>query len=122
MKNILITGGAGYVGSGLLRDLLFEGYSVTCVDNLLFGGESLLDIWNKKNFKFINCDINNTQKFNEIFLENNFDAVIHLAAIVGDPACKLYPDLAVKTNFDTSKWLIERSRSAGVTKFIFAST
>ena len=37
MKNILITGGAGYVGSGLLRDLLFEGYSVTCVDNLLFG-------------------------------------------------------------------------------------
>ena len=84
--------------------------------------ESLLDIWNKKNFKFINCDINNTQKFNEIFLENNFDAVIHLAAIVGDPACKLYPDLAVKTNFDTSKWLIERSRSAGVTKFIFAST
>ena len=122
MKNILITGGAGYVGSGLLRDLLFEGYSVTCVDNLLFGGESLLDIWNKKNFKFINCDINNTQKFNEIFLDNNFDAVIHLAAIVGDPACKLYPDLAVKTNFDASKWLIERSRSAGVTKFIFAST
>ena len=44
MKNILVTGGAGYVGSGLLRDLLAQGYSVTCVDNLMFGGESLLGI------------------------------------------------------------------------------
>ena len=38
-KNILVTGGAGYVGSGLLRELLFKGYSVTCVDNLMFGGD-----------------------------------------------------------------------------------
>ena len=45
MKNILVTGGAGYVGSGLLRELLLKGYNVTCIDNLLFGGESLLDIW-----------------------------------------------------------------------------
>jgi nucleoside-diphosphate-sugar epimerase len=122
MKNILVTGGAGYVGSGLLRDLLTEGYSVTCVDNLMFGGESLLSIWHHKQFKFYNCDINNTNKFDQIFSENNFYGVIHLAAIVGDPACKLYADLAYKTNWITSKWLIERSKIAGVSKFIFAST
>jgi nucleoside-diphosphate-sugar epimerase len=122
MKNILVTGGAGYVGSGLLRDLLTEGYSVTCVDNLMFGGESLLSIWHHKKFKFYNCDINNTNKFDQIFSENNFYGVIHLAAIVGDPACKLYTDLAYKTNWITSKWLIERSKIAGVSKFIFAST
>ena len=122
MKNILVTGGAGYVGSGLLSDLLTEGYSVTCVDNLMFGGESLLNIWHHKKFKFYNCDINNTNKFDQIFSENNFYGVIHLAAIVGDPACKLYTDLAYKTNWTSSKWLIERSKNARVSKFIFAST
>ena len=59
MNNILVTGGAGYVGSGLLRDLLSKGYKVTCVDNLVFGGESLLNVWHNKDFNFVNCDINN---------------------------------------------------------------
>tara|TARA_B100001175_G_C19494730_1_gene634601 strand:+ start:227 stop:1219 length:993 start_codon:yes stop_codon:yes gene_type:complete len=122
MKNILVTGGAGYVGSGLLKELLSNGYNVTCIDNLMFGGESLLDIWYNQNFTFINCDINNSEKLNKIFSQNNFDGVIHLAAIVGDPACKLYSDLAIKTNWESSKWLIEKSKSSGVSKFIFAST
>lgn len=122
MTNILVTGGAGYVGSGLLRELLAKGYSVTCVDNLIFGGESLLSILHNKNFTFINCDINNYEALEIIFSKNNFDAVIHLAAIVGDPACKLYSDLAIKTNWESSKWLIDRSQRAGISKFIFAST
>ena len=122
MKNILVTGGAGYVGSGLLRELLLNGYNVTCVDNLIFGGESLLSILHKENFTFFNCDINNSEKLDKIFLKNKFDGVIHLAAIVGDPACKLYPDLANKTNWIASKWLLDRSKRAGVSKFIFAST
>jgi nucleoside-diphosphate-sugar epimerase len=122
MKNILVTGGAGYVGSGLLRSLLNQGYFVTCIDNLIFGGDSINDIFHNKNFVFINCDINNIDKVDKIFSKNNFYAVIHLAAIVGDPACKLNPSLAKKTNWSSSKWLIERSISAGVSKFIFAST
>ena len=72
MKNILVTGGAGYVGSGLLRELLSEGYHVTCVDNLMFGGESLIDIWHNKSFRFINCDINDTDKLYIIFYKNKF--------------------------------------------------
>ena len=122
MKNILVTGGAGYVGSGLMRDLLEKGYFVTCVDKLMFGGESLLGILHNKNFLFIHCDINDDNKLNEIFKNNNFYAVIHLAAIVGDPACKLDPANATKTNLVSSKKLIEKSLKNRVSKFIFAST
>jgi len=122
MERVLVTGGAGYVGSGLLRELLAQGYSVTCIDNLMFGGESLLDIWHNDNFTFIKCDINDWVEFNSILTNNRFDAVIHLAAIVGDPACKLHSDLANKTNWDSTKWLIDKCKDTGVTKFIFAST
>tara|TARA_B100001029_G_C14998155_1_gene416319 strand:- start:35 stop:1033 length:999 start_codon:yes stop_codon:yes gene_type:complete len=122
MKSILVTGGAGYVGSGLLSELLLKGYSVTCVDNLIFGGESLVGLWHNKNFKFYRCDINNKNHFDKILSENKFDAVIHLAAIVGDPACKLYSNLAVETNWESSRWLIDRCSELGISKFIFAST
>jgi nucleoside-diphosphate-sugar epimerase len=122
LKNILVTGGAGYVGSGLLRELLQKKYNVTCVDNLMFGGESILDIWHNENFTFIKCDINDLEKFDKILTQNNFDAVIHLAAIVGDPACKLHSELATKTNWDSTKWLLDKCKAIGIPKFIFSST
>ena len=122
MNNILVTGGAGYVGSGLLRELLQKQYTVTCVDSLMFGGESLLDIWHNEKFTFIKCDINDLDKFNKILTANHFDAVIHLAAIVGDPACKLNSDLATKTNWVSTKWLLDKCKEIGIPKFLFAST
>ncbi len=122
MEHILVTGGAGYVGSGLLRDLLAEDYKVTCIDNLMFGGESILDIWHHKNFDFYKCDVNDYTSFTKILTDEKFDAIIHLAAIVGDPACKLHSDLAKKTNLDSTKWLLDKSREIGISKFIFAST
>ena len=122
MENILVTGGAGYVGSGLLRELLSKNYKVTCVDSLMFGGESLLDIWHNVNFNFIKCDINNWDAMNNILTNNQFDAVIHLAAIVGDPACRLQSELAIKTNWQSTKWLLDKSLEMGINKFVFAST
>jgi len=122
LEHIMVTGGAGYVGSGLLRELLSKNYKVTCIDNLMFGGESLLDIWHHSNFNFIKCDINDINSFDKIIVNGNFDAVIHLAAIVGDPACKLYSDLAKKTNRDSTRWLFDRCKEVGISKFLFAST
>ncbi len=122
MKSILVTGGAGYVGSGLLTELLSNGYTVTCVDKLLFGGESLLGLLHNNNFKFYNCDINNKSDFDKILTKNKFDAVVHLAAIVGDPACKINSNLAIETNWESSKWLLDRCKELGIKKFIFAST
>ena len=121
-NHVLVTGGAGYVGSGLLRELLYEGFQVTCVDKLMFGGDSLLDIWHSKKFKFIKCDINEHENFYNILLNHKFDAVIHLAAIVGDPACSLAQELALQTNWISSKWLLDRSIELGIYRFIFAST
>ena len=122
MEHVLVTGGAGYVGSGLLRELLFQGYSVTCVDNLMFGGESLLDIWHNENFNFIKCDVNDWAAFNDVLSNNKFDAVIHLAAIVGDPACRMQSELAEQTNWESTKWLLDKYMEIGIPKFVFAST
>ena len=122
MKTVLVTGGAGYVGSGLVRDLLFDGYQVVCLDNLKFGGESLLNIWHNPNFEFYACDINEHAEVDEILQAYDIYAIVHLAAIVGDPACKREYDLATRTNWESSKWLVDRAQELNVHKFIFAST
>tara|TARA_Y100000590_G_C15733065_1_gene1017711 strand:- start:3244 stop:4182 length:939 start_codon:yes stop_codon:yes gene_type:complete len=94
--NILITGGAGYIGSILVPKLLYKNHKVTVIDNLMFGIDGLLVNFANKNFKFINEDVYNSEFIKKNI--SNFDFVIHLAAIVGYPACKKYPELAVKIN------------------------
>lgn len=119
---VLVTGGAGYVGSVLVRALLSEGFSVMCIDNLCFGGESLLGIWNHPKFEFCRCDITDVDSVESIFDSNEIFAVIHLAGIVGDPACKREPELAWKVNWEASANLVEKSMKRKVPRFLFAST
>jgi nucleoside-diphosphate-sugar epimerase len=117
---ILVTGGAGYIGSTLVPLLLEEGHHVRVLDALLHGGEPLLGVWAHPNFEFLRGDISDpgTRK---AALEQR-EAVVHLAAIVGDPACARQPDVARAVNLDSSLALIEEARSAGVSRFVFAST
>ena len=123
METVLVTGGAGYVGSGLLRHLLRGGFRVVCAaDCLKFGGESIIDIWHEPNFRFFKVDVNKIDEFEQVVRKYQYNAVIHLAAIVGDPACKREAELAVKTNWETSKWLLEKCMELGISRFIFAST
>jgi nucleoside-diphosphate-sugar epimerase len=119
---ILVTGGAGYVGSVLLRHLLNEGYSVRCLDRLSFGGESLLGIWSHPNFQFSSCDITDFDAVSSIIDSDDYFAVVHLAGIVGDPACKREPDLATRVNWDASVHLLEKTIEKKIPRFIFAST
>lgn len=121
-EHIFITGGAGYVGSPLVRLLLNSDYHVTVIDNLMFGGEALLGVWHHPNFKFIKGDITDTELLKSIFKDNKFNGVIHLAAIVGDPACAKQPELAQKVNFDASLSILNLSIEHEVEKFVFAST
>ena len=122
MQNIIVTGGAGYIGSVVCSDLINSGYKVTCLDNLSFGQESINNLVNNDNFELIKVDINSKKDIDRILRSNKFFGLIHLAAIVGDPACKLYQELAINTNWEASRYLYDCSKKNQVEKFIFAST
>lgn len=118
--NILVTGGAGYVGSTLVPMLLADGHRVRVLDSLLHGGESLLGVWSHPAFEFVRGDI--SDRGQRLAAVEGMNAVVHLAAVVGDPACAREPESARKVNLDSALALIEDSRKAGVSRFLFAST
>lgn len=117
---VLVTGGAGYIGSVLVRQLLEKGYKVRALDSLKFGGDALYEVMLNPNFEFIKGDIRNTKDVETAL--KDIDAVAHLAAIVGDPACKKFSDEAHETNWNGSVALFEAAEKAGIKKFVFAST
>jgi nucleoside-diphosphate-sugar epimerase len=117
---IVVTGGAGYLGSILTRFLLDNGHEVRVLDSLLHGGDSLLGLYPYENFSFFNGDVRSTEVMNQVLQEA--EAVVHLAAIVGDPACARQPELAKEINQDGAIQAFELSRQHGIQRFIFAST
>jgi nucleoside-diphosphate-sugar epimerase len=117
-----VTGGAGYIGSVVTRSLLASGHRVVAADALAFGGEALLDLVSHPQFTFSRTDITDADQLEELFARHRFDAVVHLASIVGDPACKAQPELAERTIWGGSRDLFELCERCGVGRFIFAST
>ena len=89
---VLVTGGAGYIGSVLIRQLLNKGYQVRAFDSLKFGGEALYDVMLHPGFEFVMGDIRNAAEVDKAL--EGIDAIAHLAAIVGDPAGKKYSEEA----------------------------
>lgn len=120
IKNILVIGGVGYIGSVLVRRLIGEGYKVRVMDILLYGDESIKELYNNKNFEFIRGDCRNMQDV--ICALDGVDAVVHLGEIVGDPACSLNPDFTIEVNFMATKTLAEACCHYGISRFIFSSS
>jgi nucleoside-diphosphate-sugar epimerase len=120
MKKVLVTGGAGYIGSVLVRILLDKGYYVRAVDSLKFGGDALYDVAQHPNFEFMKGDMRNDEDIDKAIA--GMDNIAHLAAIVGDPACSKFSDEAKETNWTASVSLFEKAEQAGIKRFVFAST
>lgn len=118
---ILITGGLGFAGSTVANFLLKKGHKVTIIDKLLFNNKQIKKI-EHKNLKFYKLDILDSKKLKNFFVNKKFDIVFHLAAIVGDPACKVNESLTLKTNLKASKEVFKLSKNNKIKKFFFFST
>src|SRR6185437_1144587 len=117
----LVTGGAGYVGSLVVDELLSHGAPVRVLDTLLHGSvPSLLGAWGRPGFEFIRGDVRDPQITRAALAD--VDAVVHLAAIVGDPACARDPGLARSVNLDATRALLGGCEELGVRRVVFAST
>ena len=119
-ENVLVIGGAGYIGSVLVRKLLKRGYKVRVLDALIFGKSSLQDIIGHPDFQLQKGDFRNVEDVVESM--QSIDAVIHLGAIVGDPACSIDDKLTIEVNLAAVRMLAEVAKGNKVSKFVFAST
>jgi nucleoside-diphosphate-sugar epimerase len=124
-RHVLITGGAGYIGSLLTSELLRVSYRVTVLDSLLFGGEALVPFLNHPNFHFVKADVTEPRAIRDN-VRGEWpvpQAIVHLAAIVGFPACQAVGhQVAWRYNVEATKLVFEQAADLGVERFVFAST
>ncbi len=124
-RHVLITGGAGYIGSLLTSELLRADYRVTVLDSLLFGGESLVPFLHHPNFHFVKADVTEPRAVKDSLKDGwqRPSAIVHLAAIVGFPACQAVgKQVAWRYNVEATKNVFGQAVDLGVERFVFAST
>lgn len=117
MKNILITGGAGYVGAVLVPKLLDKGYNVTVIDLMIYGEDVLPQ---HERLNAVKGDIRDLSLMKSLI--EGKDAIIHLACISNDPSFELNPDLGKSINLDPFEPMVQMAKEAGVKRFIYASS
>jgi len=117
---VLVTGGAGYIGSYLVRRLLHEGYRVRLLDRFMYGNGAVHDLFSHPGLELVVGDFTIPEVVTHAV--RGVSAVIHLGAIVGDPACALDDTFTIRTNFDATKLIADACKAAGVPRLVFAST
>jgi nucleoside-diphosphate-sugar epimerase len=120
MKNILVTGGGGYVGAVLIPKLLEHGYAVRVLDLFIYGEQVFDNVKENHNLELYKGDIRDQSLLRKILPD--CDSVIHLACISNDPSFELNPELGKSINYDAFIPLVDISKSAGVKRFIYASS
>jgi len=117
---VLVLGGAGYIGSSLVRKLLESGRKVRVVDSLVYGDEPLRGVFGHPNLEMRIGDCRNIQDM--VAAVRGVDSIIDLAAIVGDPACEQDKQTALEINYAATRMLIEVAKGHGIQRFVFASS
>lgn len=117
---VLVVGGAGYIGSLLVERLLQLGYRVRVLDVLLYGREPLQAVKDHPDFELMIGDCRNIRDM--VSAVKGVDAIVHLAAIVGDPACEQDQSSAREINYGATRMLIEVAKGHGVERFLYASS
>jgi nucleoside-diphosphate-sugar epimerase len=119
-ETVLVTGGAGYIGALLCEELLESGRRVRVLDVLLHGQDDIAENLEAQGVEVVRGDIRDEHARSSAL--QDADAVVHLAAIVGDPACALDPEVSEEVNVEGSRSLAQDAQAAGVEKLVFAST
>jgi len=118
MKNILLTGGAGYIGSHVTNLLIDQGYNVTVIDSLITGTKTLIN----PKAKFINCDIADTKNISKVFINNQFDIVMHFAGLIRVDESVKEPEKYNEYNIEKAKIFLNICFENGLKEVIFSST
>jgi FlaA1/EpsC-like NDP-sugar epimerase len=119
-RNVLVIGGAGYIGSALLPKLLEAGYRARILDMFLYGTEPIQAVANHPNLELVEGDFRHVEKVVEAM--RDMDAVVHLGAIVGDPACDLDQNVTIDINLSATQMIAQVAKASSIHHFIFAST
>ena len=119
-ERVLVTGGAGYIGALACEELLESGREVRVLDNLLHGQEEIAASLRERGVDVCHADVRDAEARRAAL--RGCDAVVHLAAIVGDPACARDPETSQAVNVDATRALVADANELGVGRFVFAST
>ena len=119
-RRVLVIGGAGYIGSALVRELLAHGHPVRVFDSLMYGEASLAGLEGRAGFELIRGDTRNVEEIAAAI--KGVSAVVHLGEIVGDPACQLNPDFTIDVNYLATRRIAEACRHMKIARFVFISS
>jgi nucleoside-diphosphate-sugar epimerase len=119
-RPVLVIGGAGYIGCALVEKLLQSGRRVRVLDSLLYGDGALRDVINHPRLELMIGDCRNLQSV--IRAVDGVESIVHLAAIVGDPACAQDHETALQVNYAATRLLVEVAKGHGIQRFVFASS
>lgn len=119
-RSVLVVGGAGYIGSVLVRDLLQRGWRVRVLDRLLYGEESLSELYGREGFDLVEGDFRNVEAV--VRAVQGMGSIIHLGAVVGDPACALNGEFTFEVNLAATRMIAEAGKGYGIRRFLFASS